>query len=60
VSDPWKSVLDLAERLKHVDKCAASIHEDQPCIVRDVRYIGRELARIAQEQLGQDRKKDSP
>ena len=45
------SVSTLAERLKRMPKCHASIVEEQPCIVQDVRFIGRELARISSAAL---------
>ena len=43
----WENVLALAARLKEMEKCGASEIEGQPCIIRDVRFIGRSLTRIA-------------
>lgn len=39
----------LARRLKKMERCSASSIEGRPCIIRDVRWSGRELTRLLDE-----------
>lgn len=41
----WRSLLDVAERLKRFESCAASRVEGQRCNTADARWMGREVAR---------------
>jgi hypothetical protein len=37
----------LAHKLKNTERCVSSIYEGRPCVTKEVRWVGRELARIA-------------
>lgn len=49
---PEGRLLAIAEKLKHVEKCIAASMEGQHCVTAEVRWAGREIARIVEQLRG--------